>query len=802
MKALKPVVGFAKKPASIKAKTFAVLPLTLMMLTACNFATDEDEGDSETVTRLSANSLKTDSISSIGEVDWYEYYPESSDSQINVEVTSATLRSDIELLVTMYQKEDEELVRLYADHATEGSVTATDLHLVYGLDNSEPVLIAVRDLMDDAKATGNYSIKVYEGTDDSADDTLAGATDITVNGECLIDTVSTNSDVDMYSFTLESGAISTVDVDFSNALSDTNVSLNIKLYSNNDGATSLVENWYSSVDEVYSMTDYLDAGNYLVSVADFGQNDSDASSPYEICVTSTDTEEAMTDDTAEDATSVDLTTDVASVTGSLGYSSDEDWYLLEMPSVTGDDLSLLSVTLDANTSDMDILYVITDASGEIVFSYVHTAGSAAYSLEVLLSSGDYTLTVSLDEDQVYSESASYSVALETTTVTDADETGDANNTSADAYSLTSGEAVTGKKISYAGDIDWYVINVPASDNYQRLVFELSFTDGDSAVESDVDFRMLVNLDDDAVVEVVDPVTGDAILDLQEAVLVAPNEEGLNYYIKISDEFAKKSDANATYSLMATLEGLNDFSEDNLPSVVTDYLFAEEADEQAQYEADEDILELILSAASSEFYAVDMDTLNFSYPDDAADNATVTENDDGTLTIAFPWLGGYIDFSGDQDWYAIDLNGLAILEDTVSDPAVEAETDWHYLIQVELVANEGENSEYTWSMYRDVSQNMEIEEQETTSGEGVFSQVGDTTLTDDAVDLDTADYSTDFWVDEQWEGTFYIAVKDFEYLNDPDTSEDMAVTDADWSGEATPYFIRVTLTYVPTAFEEE
>jgi hypothetical protein len=802
MKALKPVVGFAKKPALIKAKIFAVLPLTLVMLTACNFASDEDDSDTDTITRLSANSLKTDSISSIGEVDWYEYYPETSGSQINVEVTSATLRSDIELLVTMYQLEDGELVRLYADHATEGAVTATDLHLVYGLDNTEKVLIAVRDLMDDAKATGDYSIKVYEGTDDSADDTLAGATDISVNGECIIDTISTNSDVDMYSFTLADGAISTVDVDFSNALSDTDVSLNMKLYSNNDGITSLIENWYTSVDEVYSITEYLDAGDYLVSVEDFGQNDSDASSVYELCVTSTDTDEAMADDTADDATSVDLTTDVASITGSLAYSSDEDWYLLEMPSVSGDSLSLLSVTLDANTSDMDILYIITDSSGEIVFSYVHTAGSSAYTLEILLSSGDYTLTVSLDDDQVYSESASYSVALETTTVTDADETGDANNTSADAYELTSGVEVSGKKISYAGDVDWYVISVPSSDDYRRLVFELSFTDGISAVESDVDFRMLVNLDDDAVVEVVDPVSGDAILDLQESVLVAPNEESLNYYIKISDEYAKKSDADATYSLVATLEDLNEFDSADLPSVVTDYLFAEEADEQVTLEADEDILELIISAASSEFYAVDMDTLNFSYPDDESDNATVTENEDGTLTIEFPWLGGYIDYSRDQDWYAVDLNGLSILADELSDPTVEAETDWHYLIQIELVANEGESSEYTWSMYRDVSQNMEIEEQETTSGEGVFSQVGDTTLADDAVYLDTEDYDSDFWIDEQWEGTFYISVKDFEYLIDPDTSEDMTVTDADWSGEATPYFIRVTLTYVPTAFDED
>lgn len=410
MKAQKPVVGFANKPASLKAKTFAVLPLTLMLLTACNFAENEEQEDTGTITRLAANSLKTDAISSIGEVDWYEYYPTESDLQINVEVTSDTLRSDIELLVTLYQlDENGDLERLYADHATEGAVTATDLHLIYGLDNSEKVLIAVRDLLDDAKATGDYSIKVYEGTDDSADDTLAGASDISVNGECMVDTISTSADVDMYEFTLADGAITSVDVDFSNALSDTNVSLKMKLYGYVDGTTSLVESWDSPVDDMYSITEYLDAGSYIVSVQDFGQNDADASSPYELCVTSESTEEAMSDDTVDDATEVDLATDVATVTGSLGYSSDEDWYLLQMPSVTGDDLSLLSVTLDANSSDMDILYVITDASGDIVFSYVHTAGSGAYNLEVLLSSGDYTLTVSLDDDQVYSDSASYSV---------------------------------------------------------------------------------------------------------------------------------------------------------------------------------------------------------------------------------------------------------------------------------------------------------------------------------------------------------------------------------------------------------
>ncbi len=781
----------------MNARTTLILPIALFSLCACNVGSDHREEETDSVKNIYDSRPVTGRITEVGEVDWYEFTPVQSGSQIAVEVQSDTLRADVELLVTMYQNNSNgDLVRIYADHAPEDSVNGADILMNYQLNNSEPVIISVRDLMDDEAASGDYTITAQEGLNDQGNDVLSGAIDIALDGVCTTDRIDNMGDVDLFSFNLSEAQIVNIQTTL-NSQSASSVKLVLNLYGSD---TLMLDSWSQSHNGVYNLTQYLDAGDYTLGVEDSGRDDFDLSAPYTTCVTTVENAEAMVDDELASATSYDLSTTNPTINGVISHQTDEDWSLLQLPTPAVDNLQLLSLTLAANTSSEDILYLIKDDNGDIIFSYVHSAGSSAFSQEILAGSGDHSLTVSLASGERLTESVSYSVDFEVTSVSDAAEVGAGNNLIDNAEALTNAVPVTGK-IAYRGDIDWYVFEVtPLADTYQILDLSLTSTD-----ESDVAYRMQVLLSEQ-ILAADDPIVADNTLQVDSSLLIKPlsgtDSGARRYYVKVSDVYAEKSDAYAEYNLVANLRNLHNYDTSLLPASVnsSDLIFVDEADEQVLFEAEQDIVSLELNAYNLKNYAVNMDALVFRDPQTASSQVQRTENTDGTVSIELPWLGGYIDYSGDQDWYALELKDLGYIVDAVTEYPY-ADSDWHYQLQIELIAAAGEESEYQWRLYRDQGQNAVVRDRPTESDDGYFAQQGDADLTTAALSLTTEgmvddDGKTVFWSSEDWPEIFYLAVSDFDFRTNPTTGETNPVTDADWSNAESPYFVRVKLLFVP------
>ena len=101
----------------------------------------------------------------------------------------------------------------------------------------------------------------------------------------------------------------------------------------------------------------------------------------------------------------------------------------------------------------------------------------------------------------------------------------------------------------------------------------------------------------------------------------------------------------------------------------------------------------------------------------AQGVSITENADQTRTIVFPWIAGYIDYQGDHDWYAIDLESWM-------EAGVALDTSWYYDIQIELhVDSPGTDVEYVWKFFRDVNGNRILVDRPQDSN-GFFASAGD------------------------------------------------------------------------------
>jgi hypothetical protein len=168
----------------------------------------------------------------------------------------------------------------------------------------------------------------------------------------------------------------------------------------------------------------------------------------------------------------------------------------------------------------------------------------------------------------------------------------------------------------------------------------------------------------------------------------------------------------------------------------------------------------------------------------ANGITKTKNADSTTTITFPWIAGYIDFEGDQDFFKLDFGPL-------SEEGVALDSSWYYEIRIDLhVDNPGSSTEYVWKLYRDRNNNQLLVDRQRDSN-GFFASAGDPDTDKQAFDITTPAQGTDqqFWVGDAWEGGFYLNICDFNYINS-------VHPDDDWGYDGAPYYFKLTLIYHP------
>ncbi len=776
-------------------KKVIMIAICGLLLVSCG-GSEDSENDESGIQELSLRQTSTGKISQAGEVDWYHYRVVQANAVLQVQCASNTYRPDVTLLTTIFTEDASgNKVRLYADHAPADSQLPADIEMNVYMDVPKDIYISVRDLMDDNGSDHPYylSIDFAEGGDENGDFSQATVIGVDDTEPYTTDTIGYIGDVDCFRFTAADSGIYDVHMVFSPFAGGTDVELSMDLY-NSQGALISTLNRTQRLD--YHIISYLEADDYYILIDDYGKNDFDMASSYSIHVSTVDSEETLENDSQSHAFTMayDDATRTFSADGSLDYLEDQDWYYLPLNDVDTTGFKILQIQFDDLDPEVRFNYQLNleDEDGIIRLSHIFTGGSSAYVTQIRAGAGDHFLHVQPATNQSLIQKAPYQMSVqvldiddpaETAFHTDPDtgETVSGNDTIDTAMMLTPttdpASATTGK-ISFRGDDDWYYVVIPNPITPRILELYLDTDTEPSLVEYSVSF-----IRDGVIKKMIDTNGQDGGTNLKGSIYIPgfQSSDQLSYYFKVSDYQGDDGDGQVPYNLRVNLLDIPETlpADGALASDIRTYV-----NEIAERESGtaETIRVEVDSLIQKTFLA---DTALLAFNNDApAQGVTITENMDQTRTIVFPWIAGYIDYQGDQDWYAVDLG-----------PWVEAgialDTSWYYDIQIEMhVDTPGSNVEYVWKFFRDMNGNQILVDRPQDS-DGFFASDGDGDMDQQSIDIVTPEPSSEdtFWVGDEWEGRFYLSAGDFNFVG----SE---VPDDDWGYEGKPYYIRVTLVYYP------
>ena len=522
------------------------------------------------VTELSLRQRVSGAISAPGEVDWYHYRAVEANNLLQVNCSSNTSRSDVELLVTVYQENPEgRRVRLYADHAPEDSQLPADIKMNIYIDTPKDIYISVRDLMDDESSDYPYYLSIDFANGSEGNENFAQAIPLICDDpeSCHTDFIDSIGDVDCYRFDAPEDGIYAISVDFSPFPGGSDVALSIDLYDLNG---ILRETLSLPQQENYQLLPYLEAGKYYVLIDDYGRDDFDTASSYRICVASVSSHEENEDDAMENAAPMayEPSTYTYSVTGSLDYSEDRDWYRLSLEDIDAVGFKVLSISLD----DMDegiknFTYQINcqDSERRVLLSHNYPGGSSAYRNQIRAGEGDHYLTIQAAPGHLIAQSAPYRVSVQVLDIIDIAEeivkytdpntgvpaTGNDRIDTADI--LVSGHTSQGK-IGYRGDEDWYAITL--DDTSKPQILEVFLDTGSQP--TCVDYYLSIMRD--YVIQKAYKSTGaDEPVELKMGLLIPAIESPVpvTYYMRVCDYQGDDGDGMIPYRITANLREIPD-----------------------------------------------------------------------------------------------------------------------------------------------------------------------------------------------------------------------------------------------------
>jgi hypothetical protein len=775
-------------------KKILMIAILGLLLVSCGESDDSGNDDEGGIQELTLRQTATGTISQAGEVDWYHYRVVEANAVLQVKCSSNTYRPDVTLLTTIYTDDAAgNRVRLYADHAPEDSQLPADIEMNVYMDVPKDIYISVRDLMDDDSSDHPYylSIDFAQGGDENGDFSQATRIDVDGTEPYETDTIGYIGDVDCFRFTADLSGIYDVHLAFSPFAGGTEVELCMDLY-NDQGALIMALNRTQRLD--YHIISYLEAGDYYILIDDYGKNDFDTASSYTVKVTTLDSQETMANDTRSDAAvmAYDDATRTFSANGSLDYLEDQDWYSLPLSDVDTTGFKILQIQFDDLNPEVQFNYQINVEDQDQVTRLAHTfsGGSSVYVSQIRAGAGDHFLHVQPSAHQDMIQKAPYEISVQVLDIDDPAETAlhtdpdtgelvTGNDTIDTAMMLTptsaSASATTGK-IGFRGDVDWYYVAIPDPTTPRILELYLDTGTESSLVEYSVSF-----IRDGVIKKMVDTNGQDGGTNLKGSIYIPAFQasDQLSYYFKVSDYQGDDGDGQVPYNIRANLLDIPDDLPPDAGIPANARTYVSEITE-GENSLSETIFVEVDSLTQKTFLA---DTTLLAFNNNSpAQGVSITENPDQTRTIVFPWIAGYIDFQGDQDWYAVDLGPWM-------EAGVAQDTSWYYDIQIELhVDSPGGDVEYVWKFFRDVNGNQILVDRPQDS-DGFFASAGDGDLAPQAIDITTPQGDDPFWVGDEWEGRFYLNMSDFNYVG-------AELPDDDWGYESKPYYVRMTLTYHP------
>ena len=739
----------------------------MLLLASCG-GLGSSSDDSDTA-ELSLNKKVKGTISKEGEVDWYRFRAVDANALLQVKCTSETLRPEVDLLVGVYQEDTNgNKVLIYADHAPDGGMSPADLTLHAYIDVPKDIYISVRDLMDDDFSDNPYYISVDMEASAEENDSFTTATTLAVDdGMGASDNIGRVGDIDCYQFT-STGGVYDVNVEFT-PFAGTSVQLSVDLY---DSEGNIVGSQTSATRKSYHLIHFLPAGLYFVHIDDYGMNDFDTASTYTVFVNTVTADEANENDSSSQAETVNMSswnTDVT-ITGTIAYAEDKDYYLLSLPSPL-DGFRVLELSFFAASSFEYNIHLL-DQNLNTVFSQTYKGGSTLFHTLLKLESGNAYLVIEPVTGTTGFESSSYTATLQVQNIVDdADTTPNENDTIDTADTLTPSSnpaSATSGKISYRGDADWYSLTIAAHASPQILEVFVN------APLSSVAYALTV-IGDSVNEKIYNSHPETIPTQLKTSFLVSANDESAVYSFRVGD-FQDDDGDDAAYTIRVDLKDIPP----TLPAVAqtaspygATVAYYNEVNDTGGNE-----VTLEYNPVTKKTFNADTTRLDFA-------NATVEQNTpaDGQTRLTFPWIGGYIDYQGDQDWFMIDFQPL------------DSSSTWYYELSVEFYAP-STDVEYVWKFYPDRNDNDVMAEQ--SSGyDGFIASAGDTGISEAAFDITTpAQGDSDFWVGRSWQGQAFFSISDFNYLYD-ETEADNTVPDDDWGGYGqAPYYFRLTLIYHP------
>jgi len=758
---------------------FICMAVSLLFI-ACGPGPDELDSSSGTV-ELSLNTTVAGSIADQGEVDWYHYQAVEANNVLQVNCSSNTYRPDVDLLVTVYEEDENgEKVRLYADHAPEGSQLPADMTMNVYIDSPKDIYIAVRDLMDDESSGNTYYLSIDFANSSDENDNFGQATIIPVNDPdgCQSDSINEVGDVDVFRFQAPVDDVYAVNIDFSPFAGGTDVELAIDVY---DSAGELIHSLSKNQGYTYNLVHYLTAGDYYVLIDDYGRDDFDTSSPYQICIETVDNDERNENDDVQNASDMqyDPGTQTFTVSGAIEYLTDQDWYTMPVAAIPTSGFKVLQMSFDDGSENTEFNYQIhiEDAAHETLLDHSYTGGSTAYETQIMAGDGDHFLMITSTGNETFSGEAPYTVSIQVLDVSDPAElvvkangtgndtidTADELSPSADPNDFTAG------LIGFRGDEDWYSITI--DDTSLPQVMEI-FLDSD-AQPSSVDYYVSI-MRDGVIKKMYDANGGDSGTELKASIPVPAVGSQLTYYFRVADYQGDDGDGTVPYRIRANISAIPV----SLPpdaGITGTVVYHDEISEISDVAAE--TIRLEHNSLVQKEYRANTSILNYNVSNPAGG---IQKTQAGNLTtISFPWVAGYVDFQGDQDWYRLDFSSL------IDDPA----SDWYYEIRIDMHEGEpGSSVEYVWKLFRDRNSNGILVDRQNDSN-GFFASAGDLDTDRQAFDMVIPNGTQEFWVGDAWEGSFYVNMSDFNYVGS-------SHPDDDWGYDGAPYYFKVTLVYHP------